>query len=147
MKEHQLINKVFTMKGVIAIVEDDSEISEILKIWLELQDFHANILSSGESLLQAIDQVNGGLIMRMDKTHPLSLPLLGSVLDINLPGVTGVELACHLRSLAPELPMVMITAISDEERIRLGDLPVGIQCVKKPFDLDTLAAALFPHQH
>jgi hypothetical protein len=36
------------------------------------------------------------------------------------------------------LSLVIITALGEEDRLRYGMLPSGVQCLKKPFDLDTL---------
>jgi DNA-binding response OmpR family regulator len=134
-------------RGIVAIVDDDPQISRALGMWLELHDLRATHHISAESLLQAIHQENGRLTLHIGVSHPLVFPLAGAVLDVNLPGATGFELARSLRELAPELPIAMITALREEERLRYGRPPPGISCLKKPFDIDALEDALFPLLH
>ncbi|MBF0256360.1 MAG: response regulator [Gammaproteobacteria bacterium] len=133
--------------GMVAIVDDDPHISRALGSWLELNDLRATHHSSAESLLQAIHQADGQLQLHLGVVNPLVFPLVGAVLDLNLPGATGIELATRLRAMAPGLPLVIITALRDEERSSYGQPPPGIRILKKPFDLDDLENALFPLVH
>jgi DNA-binding response OmpR family regulator len=133
--------------GIVAIIDDDPHISSALGMWLGLHNLPSTHHLSGESLLQAIHQDDGRLTLHIDSINPVVFTLAGAVLDLNLPGITGIEVAQHLRSRVPELPIVIITALNEEECIRYGSLPQGIRCLKKPFDLDALADALFPLLH
>lgn len=130
--------------GMVAIVDDDPHISRALGSWLELNDLRATHHTSAESLLQSIRQENGKLTLHIGVTDPVVFPLLGAVLDLNLPGANGIELAASLRRMAPGLPLVIVTALRNEERAQYGKPPPGIQILKKPFDLDDLENALFP---
>ena len=118
-------------RGMLAIVEDDPHISNSLRMWSELLGLQSTVHTSAESLLNAICNQ--------------SLPLLGAVLDLTLPGMSGFELANRLRRMAPELPLVVITGMGEHERRRRGTLPAGVPCLTKPFDLDALDQAFsFP---
>jgi CheY-like chemotaxis protein len=134
-------------QGIVAIVDDDPHISRALGMWLEMHDLRATHHISAESLLHAIQQEEGRLTLHIGVRDPVVFPLVGAVLDLNLPGATGFELARSLRELAPELPIAIITALRDEERIRYGQPPPGVCCLKKPFDIDALEDALFPLLH
>lgn len=131
-------------RGIVAIVDDDPNISSALGMWLELHGLQSTHHLSGESLMQAIHQENGHLTLPIDVSNSVVFPLMAAVLDVNLPGITGIELAHLLRGLAPELPLTIITALRDDERARYGNPPPGICCLKKPFDLDALEDALLP---
>ena len=141
------VTNITSHRGIVAIVDDDPQVSRALGLWLDLQGLRAVHHISGESLLQSIHQDNGVLTLRFGVTNPVVMPLVGAVLDLNLPGITGFELAKALRGLSPTLPMAVITALREEERVRYGTLPPGIRCLKKPFDLDVLEDALFPLLH
>ena len=138
------LTKITTRHGIVAIVDDDPQISRALGLWLELQDLRSIHHINGESLLHSIHQDDGGLTLHFAVTNTVSIPLVGAVLDLILPGITGIELAWALRRLSPALPIVLITALDEEERVRYGALPSGIHCLKKPFNLDALEDALFP---
>jgi DNA-binding response OmpR family regulator len=131
-------------RGIVAVVDDDPQISRALGLWLELQDLRAVHHITGESLLHSVHKDDGELTLHFGTTNPVVIRLVGAVLDLNLPGITGIELARALRRLSPALPIVVITALREEERVRYGALPPGIRCLKKPFDLDALEDALFP---
>lgn len=62
------------------------------------------------------------------------------VLDINLPGKSGLELLAKLRQKKHQLPVLLLTAL-DEVRHRVEGLNTGADdYVVKPFDLDELLA-------
>jgi len=134
-------------RGIVAIVDDDAQLSRALGSWLDLYQLRAAHYVSAESLLQSIGQTDGNLTLQLGITAPIRIPLMGAVLDLNLPGMAGIELARVLRGMAPGLPLVLITATREGERGRYGPLPPGIRCLKKPFDLDALEDALFPLIH
>ena len=114
--------------GVVAIVDDDPQISMALKSWVDLLGLQATVHLSGESLLKACRD-----------EHPR---LVGAVLDLDLPGVCGFELARLLRHAVPGLPIVIVTGMPEMERIHFGTPPSGITCLSKPFDLDAIEQAL-----
>ena len=130
--------------GIVAIVDDDPHISRALGMWLEMYGLRAAHHTSGEGLLHAICQDDGHLTLHIGVSHSVAFPMVGAVLDLNLPGITGIQLAQALRRLAPNLPMAIITALHEDDRKRFGHLPTGVLCLKKPFDLGALEDALFP---
>ena len=135
------------INGTIAIVDDDPDISHALGMWLEMFGLRAAQHSSGESLLHDLSQQDGRLSVHFGANLALPMALLGVVIDLNLPGISGIELSQVLRRLAPDLPMVIITALCEDDRARFGPAPPGVQCLKKPFDLGALEDALFPMLH
>lgn len=128
----------------VAIVDDDLDISNALGMWLNLHTLHSAPHHSGESLLSSVQQEDGHLTICIDKEIPVRFQLVGAVLDLNLPGISGIELARILRNLDSDLPITIITALRGDELSHFGSLPEGIRCLEKPFDLDELENALFP---
>lgn len=131
-------------RGIVAIVDDDPHISRALGVWLEQHYLRATHHVSAESLLQAVHQENGQLNVQLGVSNPLTSPLVGAILDLNLPGATGFDLARVLRQMDAALPIAIITALREEDRLRYGSPPPGICCLKKPFKLNALEDALFP---
>jgi DNA-binding response OmpR family regulator len=144
---HAAAGPAAQIRGIVAIVDDDPQISRALGMWLELHSLRATHHTSAESLLQVIHTEDGVATLHIGVSNPVVFPLVGAVLDLNLPGITGIELATQLRQIIPELPIAIITALRDEDRGRYGNPPPGIHCLKKPFDLDALEDALFPLIH
>lgn len=129
--------------GIVVVVDDDPHISHAVGMWLLMQGLQTTHYMCAESLLQAIRLQEGHLCLPCGFSGSARSPLVGAVLDVNLPGASGVELAQTLRSVAPLLPIVMITAQRDYETECAGQLPPNIPCLQKPFDLDILECALF----
>ena len=60
------------------------------------------------------------------------------IADVQMPGMSGIDLQAHLRSLGSRLPFIFITAIA-AEAIRERALSAGAICfLTKPFDGETL---------
>jgi FixJ family two-component response regulator len=71
----------------------------------------------------------------------------GVVLDVHLPGLSGVELERRLRAIAPDLPVVFFSACQEEVQARIMQA-TGRACVRKPDEdgalLDAIATAVGP---
>jgi two-component system phosphate regulon response regulator PhoB len=112
----------------VLLVEDETDIREMLTFALERADFEVRAAETAE---QALDILDG--------------PLPNLVLiDWMLPGMSGVELASRLRSdpLTAELPLLMLTA-RGEEADKLKSFDAGIDdYVTKPFSPRELIARI-----
>jgi two-component system phosphate regulon response regulator PhoB len=112
----------------ILVTEDEPAIAELLAYSLRQGGYDPVICASAE---QAIVEVNR------------ELPVL-VLLDLMLPGMSGVELARRLRgdSRTRELPIIMVTA-RGEENDRVGGLEVGADdYITKPFSPRELVARI-----
>ena len=64
------------------------------------------------------------------------------LLDINMPGMDGLELLRVLKERRPELPVMMVTAYGDDERRRRAAEYGAMEFVTKPVDFDLLKTQL-----
>jgi CheY-like chemotaxis protein len=62
--------------------------------------------------------------------------------DINMPGMTGLELLDLVKQRTPKLPVIMITAYGDTDTERDAKRRGAAQLVSKPVDFDYLKAEL-----
>ena len=87
----------------VALVEDDDQVRENLaRLIGEARGFECvATFASGEQALAAWPRRAPDVV----------------VMDINLPGMSGVECVRQLKSKFPELPIVMLTVYDDSERI------------------------------
>jgi DNA-binding response OmpR family regulator len=144
--QEQQMPSDMTTSWVVAIVDDDPQICAALSDWLGLHNLRFAQHPSGESFLRALHRQGGKLAMSADmesSQRPIVLPLAAVILDVNLPGITGFDLAKTLRQWDPKLHVVIITALAEEDHVRYGTPPPGIFCLKKPFDLDRMEEVLF----
>ena len=112
----------------ILIVEDDADIAESLEYNLRREGFRPVIAESGEK----------GLRLAIDEKHTPSL----IILDLMLPGMTGMELCRRLRreSLTEKTPIIMLTAKAAEGD-KIAGLDIGADdYIVKPFSIKEVIA-------
>lgn len=110
----------------VLVIEDDKNLSRILKKGLEENAFVVDASLDGEE----------GLYMA--ETYPYDVILL----DILLPGIDGLTILKTIRDKKIEVPVVMLTSKADVED-RIKGLNVGADdYVPKPFDFTELLARL-----
>lgn len=110
----------------ILVVEDDPDISHLLKIHLKDNAFQVDVVSNG---------IEG---LELARTQPYQL----IVLDLMLPGLDGLEICRRLRNQAFTVPILMLTARSSEIDRVLG-LELGADdYLTKPFSIMELQARI-----
>lgn len=112
----------------ILIIEDDADIAESLQYNFKREGFRTNIAESGEK----------GLRFALDEKNPPSLILL----DLMLPGMSGMELCRRLRreSLTEKTPIIMLTAKAAEID-KIAGLELGADdYIVKPFSVKEVVA-------
>jgi FixJ family two-component response regulator len=111
---------------LVSVVDDDESVRESLPDLLRELGYSARAFSSAEGFL-ASDCVG--------ETRCL-------ILDIVMPGMTGPDLQQELAIRGLRIPIVFITAQTDET-VRLGSLEQGaVECLFKPFSDTALFEAL-----
>jgi two-component system alkaline phosphatase synthesis response regulator PhoP len=112
----------------ILVVEDEHDILQLVKLYLEKEGFRTVLAKTGMEGLRQVKQEKPDLI----------------VLDLMLPEIDGIEVCTRLRS-APEtarLPIIMLTAKAEESDTIIG-LELGADdYVIKPFSPKTLVARI-----
>ncbi len=112
-------------KKRILIVEDEYDISEILRYNVERQGYEAEVANDGEK----------GLALALSGTFDLIL------LDVMLPKVDGFEICRRVRSRL-ETPIIMLTA-REEENDKILGLDLGADdYMTKPFSLGELTSRI-----
>lgn len=108
----------------VLLVEDDTELSQLIMGRLTEEGYEARHVSAGTSALEAVNESTPDLVL----------------LDIMLPGLDGLEVCRRLRAKHPLLYIMMLTARTDEVD-RVVGLEVGADdYVTKPFSLKELVA-------
>lgn len=102
----------------LLIVDDDRRIRELLRSYLTENGFRVSVAGHAAQARQVL--------------QGLAFDLL--VLDIMMPGESGLALAADLRATAPGLPILMLSALAEpEDRIR-GLLSGSDDYLAKPFE-------------
>jgi FixJ family two-component response regulator len=111
---------------LVSVVDDDESVRESLPDLLRVLGYAAQAFSSAEQFLAS---------RYVDQTQCL-------ILDVAMPGMTGPDLQRELKLRRREIPVIIITAQTDEA-IRRRVLEQGaVACLLKPFSDIALIQAI-----
>ena len=112
------------MKDSILIIEDEVDIANLIKVHLTELDLHCDICTNGEEALQKALSHNYQLIL----------------LDVMLPGISGLDICRQVRQTKPLQAIIMLTSKTSEIDRVLG-LELGADdYMTKPFSIRELQA-------
>ena len=111
--------------GKVLIVDDDQNICELLRLYIEKEGYDTRIANDGKAALEVFDEYNPDLIM----------------LDIMLPALDGWQVCREIRKKS-QCPIIMLTAKSEVFDKVLG-LELGADdYVVKPFEAKEIVARI-----
>lgn len=93
--------------STVFIVDDDEAVRDSLRWLLEANGYHVSAFSSAESFLAAFDDKTAGVL----------------IVDVRMPGMSGLELQEQLIARKSSMPIVFITGH--------GDVPMAVSTIKK----------------
>lgn len=110
----------------ILVVDDDPDITEIVKLILTRNGFEVYIHSTGYKVPEAVKECAPNLIL----------------LDINLPGRSGIDICKDLKDAGTRTPVLLFSAHAKIDSI--------VKCkadgfVQKPFDVKELVETVHLH--
>ena len=113
----------------LGIIEDEPMVSDNLGLFLQAQPEIEVVLRS-----QSVEDFIEDFAPKMTINTIL--------LDINLPGMSGLEGIRHLKALNPELDILMLTAYDDSEKIFKALCAGAVSYISKRTDLPTIKEAI-----
>ena len=121
------------MNLLVLVVDDEPDVEALFR-----QQFRRE-MRAGRFVMDFAPS-GGQAIDRIRKAEEGSLILLFS--DINMPGMSGLELLPRVKAMLPDLPVIMITAYGDAATLRLAK-EAGVDDVyDKPIDFTALKAEI-----
>ena len=121
-----MANQAEIRRQIVSIVDDDLSVRESLKMLFESAEFNAEIFSSAEEFLSA---------GRLGESACL-------VLDVQLPGISGIDLQNRLRADGNNIAIIFITAHPDAHTRELAMHAGAIRFFSKPFNGKDLLRAV-----
>lgn len=113
-------------RDTVFIVDDDASVRDSLSLLLSLRGYATATFACAEDFLCALQPDWRGCV----------------VVDIRMPGVSGLELQRRLAEGGPVLPVIVITAHGDVAAARQAFLADAVDFIEKPFDGEQLLAAI-----
>jgi FixJ family two-component response regulator len=111
---------------VIAVVDDDPDVRQAMKIVLSAFGYPAELFASAEEFIDAAMTTEAACLL----------------VDIQLGGISGVELGRHLSTIGFDFPIIFMTG-SPDEMIQRQALDLGcVAYLRKPFRTEQLVAAV-----
>ena len=105
------------MFSVISVIDDDASIRAATKNLLSSHGYSVHTFVSAEDFLQSAHWGDSSCV----------------VADVQMSGMSGLDLLTHLRSRGNDVPFIFITAFPDEN-LRARALKIGAICfLSKPF--------------
>lgn len=112
-----------TPKGMILVVDDDPAVRSVVSRKMQSDDYECVVATDGRDALEKANEQEFDVVL----------------LDIKMPGPSGMEVLPQMVEQHPDVCVVMITAIIDTqtavEAMKLG----AYDYVTKPFNLDDLS--------
>lgn len=110
------------LEKTVYVVDDDESVRTALSRSLEKRGYIVQCYDSGDGFLQSYQSGQTGCL----------------VLDVRMPGMSGLELQEHLIDKHPSLPIIFVTGH--------GDIPMSVRAMKngafefleKPYSVDSL---------
>jgi CheY-like chemotaxis protein len=109
-------------KGSILVVDDDPQVSEVLKEFLTLRGYRVRSASNGREALALLNQERPKLIL----------------LDLYMPVMNGVEVMRELRASKYEGGVIVLTGSQDEKLLKEAADLGAVDVMGKPVSLERL---------
>ena len=117
------------MSVYILVVDDEPDVEALFR-----QQFRRDI-KSGRFLMEFASSAPAALVRAAELRDPTLILILS---DINMPGMSGLEMLPVVRAERPDVPVIMITAYGDAETRRKAIERGALDLLTKPIDFALL---------
>lgn len=110
----------------VLVVDDEPNICDLLVGFLVGKGYRADAVHSGEAALAWLSENTSDMVL----------------LDIRMPGISGIEVLERTQELYPKLPVIVITGHADEALARKALQMGAHDFFLKPFDLKIIESRI-----
>jgi len=107
-------------KEAVLVVDDQASVRRLLQEVLREEGYTVYLARDGREAVEVARKARPSLVL----------------LDLKMPGMSGVELMRELRAVEPGIKGIVITAYSNPETVQRVREMGAIRWIIKPFDLD-----------
>lgn len=117
------------MSALVIVVDDEVDVEDLFRQQfrrdLRAQRFQMDFASSAAEALAQIAKAT-------------ARPLILILSDINMPGMTGLEMLPKVREMRPDVPVIMISAYGDDQTKQKAIERGAVGLLSKPIDFGVL---------
>jgi FixJ family two-component response regulator len=113
-------------RNLISIVDDDESVRRTTKLLVESFGYQSAVFESAESFLKS------------DQLYDTSC----LVVDVQMPGMNGLQLQSHLAGEGSSIPTIFITAYGEKESRRQAMETGAVAFLAKPFSDEQLLKSI-----
>src|ERR1035438_680371 len=106
----------------ILVVDDKKVIGDFFNLTMGYYGHHITVAHDLSDTLEVI------------KHHQFDIAFM----DLMMPGRDGVEVLREVKAIIPQLPVVMMSGYSLDEKRRQASVLGAVDCLKKPFEVDDI---------
>ena len=117
------------MSVLVLVVDDEPDVEALFR-----QQFRRDLKTQRFVMDFAVSAADA--LTRI--ARPIEQTLILILSDINMPGMTGLEMLPKVREMRPEVPIIMITAYGDPETRRKATEGGATGLLTKPIDFTLL---------
>ena len=112
---------------MIYVIDDDTSVRKAMERLMKSAGLPARTFSSGEEFLTSVQPTTSDCL----------------VLDVHMPGMSGLELQKKLTQSGAAVPIIFITAVDDDQIREQARQAGAIGYFRKPFDDQALLDAIY----
>jgi CheY-like chemotaxis protein len=116
------------MSGLILVVDDEPDVADLFR-----QQFRKELRDSRFVMEFALSAADA-----LERVHAAEAKLVLILSDINMPGMSGLDMLPRARQARPDVPVIMITAYGDDETRRKAAEAGAAGLFTKPIDFPEL---------
>ena len=113
----------------VLVIDDEPRLLQVIESFLTLEGLSVSCAQSAEAGLRILAELTPDLV----------------VIDINMPGIDGLEVCRRIKAESPTTPVLIFSgrgSVRDSERAQLAG---ASDFVEKPFNLQNLLALIHKH--
>jgi CheY-like chemotaxis protein len=116
------------MSGLILVVDDEPDVADLFR-----QQFRKELRDSRFVMEFALSAADA-----LERVHAAEAKLILILSDINMPGMSGLDMLPRAKQARPDVPVIMITAYGDDETRRKAAEAGAAGLFTKPIDFPEL---------
>ena len=117
------------MSVIVLVVDDEPDVETLFR-----QNFRREVRQG----LYMLDFALSGAAALDKLTSHVGQSIILLVSDINMPGMSGLDLIPEVKARRPDLPVFMISAYGDDERVKMALARGASKFITKPVDFPQL---------